>query len=175
MQHAKPPQRDWYHLGIAVALLSSGVAAAETVTLECAGTSALHYEPGLTNTPQQVSFTSNTTYGPCLGIPLGIASGTSQGFGSSINSCTFASTSFTHTITWNDSTTSVIAGSSIASAGPAGEKIIVANGVVVSGRFQGAQVVRTLTLLNTDLLGCFTPEGVSDVAGPVTLTVVKLL
>ncbi|MFY1829092.1 hypothetical protein ACN47A_24450 [Myxococcus fulvus] len=68
-----------------------------------------------------------------------------------------------------------MSGTTQVNAKPAGETVIVLTGTVVSGRFLGATVIRTLTLLNTDVLGCFTAQGVTDVAGPVTLVVTKLL
>lgn len=158
-------------------LVIPGLAAAETVTLECLGTHTAHYEPGITETPKPTLVNASAVYGPCVGLPLTIVSGTATSVTQGEFSCLFnpdpARTFLT--VNWNDGTTSRVEHTSVVATRPLGKTVIVFEGSVVGGRFLGARVVRTVTLLNTDLLGCFTPEGVSDVAGPVTITITSLL
>ncbi|AKF84548.1 hypothetical protein MFUL124B02_00695 [Myxococcus fulvus 124B02] len=165
--------------GLWLCLLSvvcvSASARAETVTLTCPGTEAVHYEPGITQTPRPVAFNSTSTLGPCAGLPLGVISGSAEVSGSGALACLLGSSTFSFLVHWNDGTWSRAVGNSVVNARPTGQMVVVLEGSVVEGRFLGARVVRTLTLLQTDLLGCWTPEGVSDVAGVVTLTVTSLL
>ncbi len=158
-------------------LLSSVPASAEIVQLTCLGTGANHYEPGLTNTPRLTTATTTAVLGPCIGVPVGIVSATYETLGTGPLSCTLvpaATAPAVTTINWNDGTHSrALLVASVVDR-PAGQIVITGTFTVVEGRFIGATIVQTGTLLQTDLLGCFTLEGVSDVAGPVTLTVTKL-
>ncbi|SEU41649.1 hypothetical protein SAMN05443572_11741 [Myxococcus fulvus] len=157
------------------AVLLSTSARAQLVQLTCPGTEATHYEPGVTQTPRTVAFTGQSTLGPCVGLPLGVISASIQVVGSGTLSCSLGSSTFSMRIDWNDGTWSRVEGTSVINARPAGETVIVLTGQVTQGRFLHATVVRTLTLLQTDLLACWTPEGVTDVAGVATLTVTNLL
>ncbi|RYZ35755.1 MAG: hypothetical protein EOO71_34320 [Myxococcaceae bacterium] len=145
-------------------------AKAETVALSCVGAEAAKFTPGLLFTEQQVAFDSLGVSG-CAGVPLNILSAISVTQGQGPQSCLVASATSAITIQWSDGTSSVAQGNTVANLKPAGEIVIVLTGTVVSGRFVGAGVVRTLTLLNTNLLGCFFPPGVTDAAGPTTLVV----
>jgi len=48
-------------------------------------------------------------------------------------------------------------------------------GTVLSGKFEGATLVRTTTLLASDLAACDSDTGLASISGPVTLTVLGLL
>ncbi|RKG94095.1 hypothetical protein D7V88_00620 [Corallococcus terminator] len=154
--------------------LLAPVAKAAPVALTCVGAEAAEFTPGLTNTPQQVSFEGLGVFG-CAGLPLGIVSATIETVGQGTQSCLGANADSLIEIKWSDDTTSLAEGSTVVSLKPTGQNVVVLTAKIVEGRFEGATLVRTLTLLNTDPTGCFTPEGVTHVAGPATLVVTKAL
>ena len=55
---------------------------------------------------------------------------------------------------------------------PDGETVFVLTGTVTGGLFAGETVVQTKILLSTDLTACLTPQGLTSVSGPITLTVI---
>jgi hypothetical protein len=158
---------------LTAALLLAPAAKAETVALTCVGAEAAHFTPGLTFTTQQVAFNSLGVAG-CGGVPLNLPSAiiTTQGQGP--QSCLAANAPAEIDIQWSDNTVSHAKGTFALNLKPAGETVIVLTAKIESGRFCGATVVRTLTLLNTNVLGCLTPQGVTDVAGPMTVVVTGL-
>ncbi|MCY0997149.1 hypothetical protein OWM54_08325 [Myxococcus sp. MISCRS1] len=156
------------------ALFVTMEARAETVVLTCVGAEVTEFEPGLTNDARPTHISALGTHG-CAGLPLNLPSAIVTTEADGILSCGLGQAVSTIHIQWSDDTVSVVSGTTLVNAKPAGETVVVLTGTVVSGRFQGATVIRTLTLLNTDVLGCFTAQGVTDVAGPVTLVVTKLL
>ncbi|RYZ35754.1 MAG: hypothetical protein EOO71_34315 [Myxococcaceae bacterium] len=155
-------------------LMLAPAAKAETVILACAGQEKTDYSPGLTYTPRQVSFTGQSDLSCPLLTPA-VRTATIKTVGSSMQSCTPALTSATSqiTINWGDGTTSIAKGTTALSTKPAGESVITLTGNVLSGRFMGAGIVRTLTLLAPDITLCNT-TGVTHVEGPSTLVVVGL-
>lgn len=159
--------------------LSASPASAELVQLVCPGTQASHFDPGLTNMPQPTASTVVGVVGPCIGLPVGIVWATFESGSQGLRSCEFASVTPTAavflTLNWNDGTQSVAEQTSVVISRPVGQIVIVSTNRVTSGRFLNATVVRTQTLLQTNLLGCFTPQGVTDVAGPTTVTVSGLM
>lgn len=159
--------------------VSAAPAAAEVVQLVCPGTQASHFDPGLTNTPTLTTSTVVGLVGPCVGLPLGMVWATFESGSQGTRSCELASAMATSavflTLNWNDGTQSVAEQTSVVISRPLGQIVIVSTNRVTSGRFVNAIVVRTQTLLQTSLLGCFTPQGVTDVAGPTTLTITGLM
>ncbi|AKF85456.1 hypothetical protein MFUL124B02_12900 [Myxococcus fulvus 124B02] len=156
------------------ALFVTTEARAETVVLACVGAEVTEFEPGITNDAKPTHISAIGTHG-CAGLPLNLPSAIATTEADGILGCGFGQATSTIHIQWSDDTVSIVSGTTLVNAKPAGETVVVLTGTVVSGRFLGATVVRTLTLLNTDVLGCFTAQGVTDVAGPVTLVVTKLL
>ncbi|MFY2560741.1 hypothetical protein ACN469_24265 [Corallococcus terminator] len=161
-------------LFLVLSLFVTAEARAQFVLLACVGAEVTEFDPGLTNTAQQTHISAIGTHG-CAGLPLNLPSAIVTTEADGILSCGFGQALSTIHIKWSDNTVSIASGTTAVNVKPAGEVVVVLTGSVVSGRFLGATVVRTLTLLNTDVLGCFTAEGVTDVAGPVTLVVTKLL
>jgi len=149
-------------------------ARAESVLLTCPGTQATHYTPGLTFTPRLIHFTSSTVAGPCVGLPLTVTSLRSSLAGQGTLDCLAGSADVVLEIEWSDGTSSHAEGSNVLTLRPGGVVVVVEQSTVVSGRFLGATLTRTVTLLQTELLACATEEGVTDVAGPVTYTVTGL-
>ncbi len=155
-------------------------ASAELVQLVCPGTQASHFEPGLTNTPRATTSTVVGVVGPCVGLPTGIVWATFSSGSEGTRSCDLASVTPSSspvllTLHWNDGTESVAQQTSVVISRPVGQVVIVSTNTIVSGRFVNATLVRTQTLLQTQLLACGTPQGVRDVAGPTTITIIGLL
>ncbi|MBZ4414742.1 hypothetical protein K8640_41660 [Myxococcus sp. XM-1-1-1] len=160
---------------LAALVLYAGPVSAEPVTLNCPGTMAVNYSPGMTNTPRFMTISGTGTFGPCVGLPLGILSADYSGVAQGTTSCLTSSTTANLTLTWNDGTVSTLSMTQTLNTRPTGQVVSVYAGTVTSGRFQGATATGTLTLLQTDLLGCFTEEGVTATAGPAVITLIGLL
>jgi len=166
-----------YVLGMMMALVigvaTPSVASAELVVLTCPGTVAVSYSPGLTTTPQSTTLTIGGTAGPCIGLPLGIVSLSASGSANGTLSCLLngGETTVSVTVNWSDGTSSVVSGRFLATvrAGVVVETVV--SGTVVSGRFLGATVALTNTVI-PDLLSCFTATGITNTAGPATLTII---
>ncbi|WP_196943301.1 hypothetical protein [Streptomyces sclerotialus] len=136
------------------------------------GSQTGHYQPGLTYEPRQVSFTAEGNVSGCVdltGNGLSGASFTTSGSGTA--SCTSGSVSNRTTYHWSDGRSSTVVGTGAINVKPNGSTVLVLTGTVESGLFTGATVVQTKTLLNTDLGACLSPTGLTDVGGPITLTV----
>ncbi|GEN09243.1 hypothetical protein SAMN05443572_105497 [Myxococcus fulvus] len=160
---------------LAALVLYAGPASAETVTLNCPGTMAVNYSPGMTNTPRFMTISGTGVFGPCVGLPLGIISADYSGVAQGTTSCLTSSTTANLTLKWNDGTVSTLSLTQTLNTRPTGQVVSVYAGTVTAGRFQGAIATATLTLAQTDLLGCFTEEGVTATAGPAVFTIVSLL
>ncbi|WP_426730588.1 hypothetical protein [Myxococcus faecalis] len=160
---------------VAALVLYAGPSSAETVALNCPGTMAVNYSPGMTNTPRFMTISGTGTFGPCVGAPLSILSADYAGVAQGTTSCLTSSTMANLTLTWNDGTVSTLSLTQTLNTRPTGQVVSVYAGTVSAGRFQGATATATLTLAQTDLLGCFTEEGVTATAGPAVFTIVGLL
>jgi hypothetical protein len=154
-------------------LMLAPAARAETVALTCVGAEATKFTPGLTLNTRQ-TFVDALGVAGCTGVPLGILSAIISTQGQGPQSCLAGNAPVEIDIQWSDDTTSHARGTFAVNLKPLGETVIILTAKIESGRFCGATVVRTLTLLNTNFLGCLTPQGVTNVAGPVTLTVTGL-
>lgn len=163
-------------LALIFAIAAGAPAQAETITLNCSvGTQIVHYSPGITNTPKPTTFTSTAQLTACVGVPLGISNAQINASGFGNIGCESSDADVTLDILWGDQTTSTAEVVNVITQRPTGQIIVVSEAEIVSGRFVGATLTRTLTLLQTDLAGCSTPEGVTSAAGPVTMTVTSLL
>ncbi|NOK19981.1 hypothetical protein [Corallococcus carmarthensis] len=155
-------------------LLLGTSARAESTLITCPlGTEATHYSPGITNTPQQVTVTADAVLGPCVSLTPGIVSAKVHTTVKAPLSCSLnLGVPSQLDITWSDGTKSVASGQTLVNVKATGQLVLVLTGNITGGRFKGAAIERTLTLLQTDLLACSTPQGVTDVAGEAMLTVV---
>ncbi|MCP3064520.1 hypothetical protein LXT21_37675 [Myxococcus sp. K38C18041901] len=160
---------------VAVLFLYAGPASAEPVTLNCPGTMAVNDSPGMTNAPRFMTITGTGTFGPCVGLPLSILSADYSGVAHGTTSCLTSSTMANLTLTWNDGTVSTLSLTQTINTRPTGQVVSVYAGTVSAGRFQGATATATLVLTQTDILGCFTEEGVTATTGPAVFTIVGLL
>lgn len=148
-------------------------ARAEMVLMTCTGTTTLQYSPGLTFTPTLNSYAVNAVMAPCVGIPVGVSSANYSASGSEVLSCEVITSTVTkppYTFHWGDGTQSTTQTDTVVIQRPLGQIVRIDTGHVVSGRFLGATVVKTMTLLQTDLDACLT-TGVTSTGGPVVLTV----
>lgn len=159
---------------IVVVLLSTSAAAQQAV-FSCTGTKAVHYSPGLTFTPQLVTFSTSTLAAPCVGTPS-VGSLTVSSSGTDIRSCSVLPDLGVEPVStifhWGDGTQSVVEERGSLVERLLGTSVFVMEMEVVSGRFTGGTVLQEFTLLNTDLLACLTPQGVTDIAGPVLIEVI---
>lgn len=154
-------------------LAAPGQARAELVVLSCVGTEVASYSPGLTNTLRPTDIHVHGVVGPCVGLPLGVGSAIYDAFAQGSVSCTSGTVVLSSfVISWSDGTASNITPSGVIVQRLVGQVVRVETSTVTGGRFLGATIVRTSTLLDTGFLACGTPEGVPAVAGPVTLTVI---
>lgn len=130
------------------------------------------YSPGLTYEARHVAFQASGTVSGCVdlsGNRITGASFTAAGQGTA--SCASGSVSNTTTYRWSNGRTSTVTGTAAINLKPNGVTVLVLTGTVKSGLFTGATVVQTKTLLNSDLTACLTPQGLTSVGGPVSLTV----
>ncbi|MBZ4398679.1 hypothetical protein OWM54_33795 [Myxococcus sp. MISCRS1] len=156
-------------------LLLAPASRAQPVALTCPGTLRVNYAPGLSNTPRLITVDSKALYGPCTGLPLGLVSASLDTFAQTPLSCGLLENgNLSLTLKWNDGTYSTGQGRALLRAAPLGEVVIATESTVTEGRFVGATVVVTSTLLQTDFLACSTPQGVTSVAGPSVLVITRL-
>jgi hypothetical protein len=154
------------------------VAHAQTLSLTCTGADSSTYSPGLTNTPQLVTFTDSVTYGPCVDLhnPT-LTGGTLHDSGQAVHSCTnfgLGAIEITVTIPWNNGTHSIVTYTKVAFVEAVDGTIqVVSSGMVISGVGAGDTAVSSLTLATTALAACNTPAGVQSLGGPVILQFLK--
>ncbi|MEU6117219.1 hypothetical protein ABZ840_22100 [Streptomyces sp. NPDC047117] len=147
--------------------------AAAPVDISCpVGSQVGTYSPGLEYQPQNVAFRTSGNVSGCVDLSgSGISGASFSTFGQGTASCLAGSVSNTTTYRWSNGQTSTVRGTGAVNAKPNGVTVLVLTGTVESGLFTGATVVQTKVLLNSDLLACATPEGLTSVGGPTNLTV----
>lgn len=152
---------------------SQPAAAAPLVDISCpVGSQVGTYSPGLTYEPRNVTFSASGNVSGCVDPSgNGIAGATFTGTGQGTASCVSGSVSNTTTYRWSTGQSSTVKGTGAINLKPNGVTVLVLTGTVESGLFKGATVVQTKTLLNSDLTACASPEGLTSVGGPITLTV----
>lgn len=152
-------------LGVASAVPTP--ARAEVVNLACPAYSTTTYEPGLTNTPQQVTVTQTGVAGPCSSPSHpDITAGTWKSTGTGTFSCVSGSGKTTRTFRWNTGESSVAEERLTISARPQGQTVNLAEGKVTSGVFAGDTTRDEAVRPNTDLSACQTSEGLTNSTGP---------
>ncbi|GAA1298525.1 hypothetical protein GCM10009634_55150 [Saccharothrix xinjiangensis] len=138
----------------------------------CLGTEATLYNPGVVLLPRVNTFAGSGTYGPCLGLGAGPASGTTTLSGTGTFSCLAGIATGQQTLNWSDGTSSQISFTAL-SVRPAGESVLIFSGTVTSGRYEGAAVTRAIQLLTSDITACLT-TGITELAGPTELAFTRL-
>jgi hypothetical protein len=163
-----------------IAALTTGTtqAAAVGVDAQCIGTSTWTFTPGVTLTPQAVTLTARTTYSVCLSSnPAVVAGSETQTLIIAGLSCEslFRSGAGIGSITWNTAPVSNYTFSDSVVVTPE-TATITRLGTVTSGTFTGDTVTRIGQFLNNDVTAaCTSPAGVTQLAGPTTLTIAGLL
>ena len=163
-----------------IAALTTGTepAAALGVDAQCTGTSTWTFTPGVTLTPQTVTLTAQTTYSVCLSSDPSVVAGSET---LTLNiaglSCTslFRTGSGTGSITWTTAPASNYTFSDSVVVTPE-TATLTRLGTVTSGTFTGDPVTRVTQFVNSDITAaCTSPSGVTQFAGPTTLTIAGLL
>ncbi|NTX40953.1 hypothetical protein HUA74_42350 [Myxococcus sp. CA051A] len=155
-------------------VLFASPASAQLVALECPGTIAATYNPGIKLEAQAISATAMGSFGPCVGVPLTLPSGTFTATGGGTLSCVTGDSTFDAVINWNDNSTSNASVTATIDVRPGGA-VVVYTGTLSSGKFNGATIVITVALLTTDLDNCLTAQGVTFTSGAGTITFAKVL
>ncbi|RKH05685.1 hypothetical protein [Corallococcus carmarthensis] len=142
------------------------------------GSSVTTYNPGLTDTPQNVTRNINSTYTLCanlLGTPLFLTAGSGTGNVPVANaSCQQAiepPEPIQESFFWGDGgfTTVLFTQIGLRAKGTASEAVLI--GTVTSGRFPNAVAMKTVTYVNGDPTnGCGQPGGLRELRGPSTLS-----
>lgn len=165
---------------VVTATLTTGTAHASALGLDaqCIGTSTWTFTPGVTLTPQTVTLTAQTTYPVCVSSnPTVIAGSETQTLVIAGLSCAslFRTGSGSGSIAWDTAPASNYTFSNSVVVTPE-TATLTRLGTVTSGTFIGDTVTRVTQFLNNDITAaCTSPTGVTQFAGPTTLTVAGLL
>lgn len=166
-------------LAFTACFLQASPAAAVTL-LNCSGSYSTTYNPGLTYTPQQVTYNTSNTYGWPNGLCLGggaVTSGTSSLTNAQLPAASCADllgppVTGTTTVTWNTGETTRYEWRSTA-VNVLGTLQTTTTGTVVEGKYQGGSVQRISIAPNLQILqnACNSPTGLTSDNGTVTLTI----
>ena len=152
-------------------------ATASALDVTCVGSQTTSYNPALTQTPQSVTVSTSTQYGPCTSttVPELTSGSRSANFPYPNLSCLnfLDSASVTYTITWNTGQQSTISGNTTVTT--AGTTVVTVTGNVTAGLFAGDSVISTVTGPATDITLCTAGLGsVSSIYSLVTLEITSL-
>ncbi|WP_306748095.1 hypothetical protein [Saccharothrix yanglingensis] len=158
----------------------AGTASAGVLDVTCTPPSSetITYTPPLTTTPQAVTISSSTQYGPCVSLsnPAITSGSRARITNDPEQTCLdlLDTGSSTFTITWNTGQTSTISANRTATV--AGAALVVTfTGTVTSGLFTGSTVVQTNTGPSADVLLCTIGLGtVPGIYSLVTLEITSL-
>ena len=170
-------------LAAGCAALAATPAHASVSGISCTGWQHATYDPGLTNTEQFSTVTTDddlnvidqySPTGSCLAVGSTASSGEQDTTFSGDVSCNGISTHMeTDTYTWNDGHSSTMALSAqVAIVGS--NTVITLEGTVTSGEFSGGSVLLTLTAPSLDFAGCSTSGGVTTSDFAETLSILAL-
>jgi hypothetical protein len=155
-----------------VAMLAvPGSAHAAVGDLVCTVSSTVSYSPGITLTSSTQTITWSVQYSGCTSTTgATVAVGSRGGNTTRARSCLAVQPPFDgpFTITWDDSTTSVIDGEGQAED-VGGQTVYTITGTVTSGRFAGDLIVEVVTQSSLNLLACAT-TGVTSQTGTGAVT-----
>ncbi|HWO19958.1 MAG TPA: hypothetical protein VNO30_14325 [Kofleriaceae bacterium] len=158
--------------GAGVTVSPSPAHAASSTT--CTGSSTVNYSPGLTNTPQTVTWTEADTYSSCTSTDPSLTAGSSSPVtitlsGASCNGGGVFS-SVNYTINWNNSQSSTVTLTATDVIIGATEQV-TAVGTVTSGLFTGGTITIVWLYPILNPLLCATPQGVTSQSGTVALQI----
>jgi len=155
-----------------VSISASSAHAASSTT--CTGSSPISYSPGLTNTPQTVTYSETETYSSCTSTDTSLTAGSSSVnvtlAGASCNAAgVFPSTPYT--ISWNNGQSSTIT-LTFTDVIILGTEQVTGVGTVTSGEFTGGAVTIVWLYPVLNPLQCLTSQGVTSQSGTVALEII---
>jgi hypothetical protein len=160
-------------LGVAGMSVSAASAHAASTTT-CTGSSAISYSPGLTNTPQTVTYSETDTYSSCTSTDTSLTAGSSSVnvtlTGASCNGGgVFPAT--TYTISWNNGQSSTIS-LTFTDLIILGTEQVTGVGTVTSGELTGGVVTIVWLYPVLNPLQCLTSQGVTSQSGTVIAQII---
>lgn len=163
---------------LAVGAVAFGVTPAHAVTqTTCVNPTDfldIHYDPGLDLLPEFNEFEKgdHDPHAPCTGPGFSGGVTIDQTEGEGNFGCLLSTTlDGSMNLDWSDGTSSNVDLSNIAVAPPNLSKVIVLNGEVVSGKFDGQPAKLVLTSTSGFTLDCLSEDGFKDFSGHIALTV----
>jgi hypothetical protein len=159
------------------AVLGAAAPGAHAVTaFTCGGSDTVGYSPAITNTPATVTFNVLWVLGPCLNVlhPLELRTGSSPSTHAVPGAaCTnlHNGSSGTRTINWSNGHSTTYTYNQTASDVAGLGKVIVQQGTITSGDFDGDAIIVEQVLEATQFLSCGT-TGVTSAVGTVEVTIV---
>ncbi|WP_414942759.1 hypothetical protein [Amycolatopsis sp. cmx-11-51] len=150
----------------------------QPLTFACpVGTQATRFNPGFNVELRDVAFDGTGTFGGCVGVlpdPRLPVTGNSTVSGRGLFSCLVPGAgSGTFRINWNTGRFSTIQ-ITFVTARPNGNNVVIQQGTVTGGLFQGYAFRQVIVLATTDVLACYTEQGVKATAGPSDLLFTKI-
>lgn len=134
----------------------------------------IHYDPGLDLVPEFNRFDKgpHDPHAPCTGPGFSGGVTIDQARGEGNFGC-LLSTSLDGTLNldWSDGTSSNVDLSNIAILPPNASKVVILNGTIVSGKFNGEPAKLVVTATSGFTVDCLTPNGFKDFSGHIALTV----
>ncbi|MBB5866843.1 hypothetical protein F4553_000222 [Allocatelliglobosispora scoriae] len=156
-------------------VLGASPAAADTVDLSCTGTQSASYSPGLTLTSRTVTASGSGSFS----CPVS-ADPTLTGGAFTISPFTYtgtcgltANSNATFTYAWNNGRTSTVQ-VNVYVYSTLGVVVATSVGPVIAGEFLGDTFAFTWTAMSPSPADCLTATGVTQYAGPITLTMTSL-
>lgn len=159
----------------AASLAAAPAAHAAIGSATCTGTSAISYTPGLTNTPQTITYIETDTF-HCVSTDPALSSGTFQVTVTLPGaSCTSAGifTNTPYTISWNNGAATTIS-LSFTDAVVNGTEQVTGTGPVTGGEFAHGNATIIWAYPVLDLTACSTPQGLTGQSGPLTAQITQL-
>ncbi|MEV6107328.1 hypothetical protein AB0M28_21840 [Streptomyces sp. NPDC051940] len=157
-------------LVFASAVLVAPVAHADPMVMTCAGSGLQTYSPGITLTTQETVVTNTSDLTGCVGGPVTSGRHVFGPFHTTA-SCLYTPPAGPDAfdLTWNDNTTSHYEGTyTVLTTG--GQLVVTSTGTITLGRFAGKALQEVVAYTAPDLLQCATPQGVTSVSGPLSIT-----
>ena len=150
------------------------MASAATV-IQCVGQETSGFSPGLTLTSKPTTLSITIDLATCTGISDPPVTSLFLQFSATVSASCVAPldgllTTYTPVYTWNTGDTSTIE-LSVTGTRAGAVQIITGVGEIIDGLFEGASAVFVQTLPIPNVLDCLAPPGVTEITGPVTMTI----
>ncbi|MCP3103683.1 hypothetical protein LZ198_32850 [Myxococcus sp. K15C18031901] len=149
-----------------------GVGGAQSLEVICFGSQALNFLPALVASARPVTVSGDGAFSLCLSMAhpeLMSATMEVPPFTATLG-CGLVEAQTVLSFTWNTGETSTLVATTDVHS-MAGMVMVEARGAVTEGLFAGREVVFNWTAATPDSLGCATPGGVTEYAGPSSLAI----